>query len=349
MSEQFIYAPFKDINLNDSFFDSLKKDYTEFERWFKRKSEENDKAFIQIVNNQLEGFLYLKQEKGPITDVEPSIDCHIAVKIGTFKVVPHGTRLGERFIKKSLDFAISNSIDIIYVTIFSHHDYLLKMFLNYGFKIHGTKTTANGEENVLVKNLNEISNNTLLDYPRINTSSNAFLLGIRPQYHTRLFPDSKLFNESFDVIKDVSHSNSITKIYIGRMYTMSQIRPGDNLIIYRTSDGQGSARFRSVATTACTVIDTKRRSSFNNLSDLKAYCKNYSVFTDDELSEFINTPKDFYVLKMTYNVSLNKRIIQKRLIEEVGLNPSYWGCFKLTNSQFNNILSLGEINNKYLK
>lgn len=349
MSEQFIYAPFKDINLNDSFFDSLKNDYSEFTDWFMRKSKENDSAFIQMVDGELEGFLYLKKEKGPITDLEPPLDCSIALKIGTFKIVPHGTRLGERFIKKSLDYAINNSIDIIYVTIFSHHDYLLQMFKNFGFKVYGTKTTINGEENVLVKNLNEVSDNILLDYPRINASSKAFVLGIKPEYHTKLFPDSKLFTESFDVIKDVSHSNSITKVYIGRMYTMSQMRTGNNLIIYRTSDQQGNARFRSVATTACTIIDTRRGSSFHNLDDLKSYCKNYSIFTDEELNDFINDSRQFYVIKMTYNVSLNKRIIQQRLISEVGLNPSYWGCFQLTTSQFKEILSLGEINTKYFK
>lgn len=349
MSEQFIYASFKDINLNDSFFDSLKNDYSEFTDWFTRKASENDSAFIQTVDGNLEGFLYLKKEEGPITDLEPSLDCPIALKIGTFKIVPHGTRLGERFIKKSLDYAISNSIDIIYVTIFSHHKYLLQMFLNYGFKIHGTKTTDNGEENVLVKDLNEISGNTLKDYPRLNASSNAFLLGIRPQYHTKLFPDSKLFTESFDVIKDVSHSNSITKVYIGRMYSMARIRTGDNLIIYRTTDQDGRAKFRSVATTACTVIDTKSKFDFRTLEDLKNYCKNYSIFTDEELQDFMDDPKKFYVIKMTYNVSLNKRIIQQRLIDEVGLHSNYWGCFALTNSQFRNVLSLGEINNKYLK
>ena len=348
MAEQFIYKPFNEIDLEDNFFDSLKNDYAEFEGWFKRKSSEGDKAFVQISNDSLEGFLYLKEEDGPITGISPTIYCEKAIKIGTFKVVPHGTRLGERFIKKSIDFAISKSIDYIYVTIFSHHSYLLNMFLTYGFEIHGEKTTNNGTENVLVKNLNNIRNDTLLDYPRINTESDVYLLGINPKYHTNLFPDSKLFNETFDVIKDVSHTNSITKIYISRMYSMAPIRTGNNIIIYRTTDIQGRAKYRSVATTVCTVIDTKTKSDFNNFEELKAYCKNYSVFSDNELHKYIDSNKAFYVIKMTYNASLMKRIIQLDLINKVGLRSHYWGCFKLTNEQFRNILSLGNVNIKYL-
>ena len=33
------YLKFKNINLNDPFFDSLKSDYAEFSDWFEKKSE----------------------------------------------------------------------------------------------------------------------------------------------------------------------------------------------------------------------------------------------------------------------------------------------------------------------
>ena len=36
MSERFILKKFKDINLNDAFFDTLKKDYIEFTDWFNK-------------------------------------------------------------------------------------------------------------------------------------------------------------------------------------------------------------------------------------------------------------------------------------------------------------------------
>lgn len=349
MNEQFLYKPFSEINLEDPFFDSLKKDYVEFSDWFCRKTEENDYAFIQLVDDSLEGFLYLKIEDGPITDVSPIIKADKVIKIGTFKVTPHGTRLGERFIKKSLDYAISNNISCLYVTIFPDHDFLLNMFIKFGFTIHGKKETDNGIENVLIKDLSLVSNDILKDYPLVQCNSRAFLIGIKPKYHTKLFPDSKLFNEKFDIIKDVSHTNSITKIYIAKMYNLSSLKVGDNIVFYRTSDIPGNAKFRSVATTICVIKEVRKLHSFKNFEDVKAFCKNYSIFSNEEIHNFFNSKDTYYVIKMTYNISLSKRIIQKDLIEKIGLNSNnYWGFFPLTNEQFNNILTLGNVNKGYL-
>ena len=77
------------------------------------------------------------------------------------------------------------------------------------------KETHNGKEFVYARSLHEPYGDILLDYPRIMTSrANKYLLAIYPEYHTRLFPDSKLVNESPDIVKDISHANSIHKIYI---------------------------------------------------------------------------------------------------------------------------------------
>lgn len=349
MSEQFLYKPFSEININDEFFDSLKSDYTEFADWFNRKSSANENAFIQLVDNSLEGFLYLKEEDGPVTDVTPNINCEKAIKIGTLKINPHGTRLGERFIKKSLDFAMDKNITMLYVTIFSHHENLLNMFLKFGFVVHGSKETPNGIENVLVKDLSSVRNDLLLDYPLVHSNTNSFLLAIRPEFHTRLFPDSKLYNETFDVIRDVSHTNSISKIYIAKMNEMSAIKPNDNLLIYRTTDIPGKAFFRAVATTICVVEDIKSLQSFNNFNDLKDYCKNYSIFTDHELRNYLRSNDSYYAIKMTYNISLNKRLTRGELINNVGISKNqYWGLIQLTNDEFDSILHLGQVNYNYI-
>ena len=41
MSNRFEYVEFTECDVNDSFFDSLKMDYPEFESWFQRKSKEH--------------------------------------------------------------------------------------------------------------------------------------------------------------------------------------------------------------------------------------------------------------------------------------------------------------------
>ena len=42
------YKPFSGIDLDNSFFDSLKADYKEFETWFKKKQTDGSKAYIEI-------------------------------------------------------------------------------------------------------------------------------------------------------------------------------------------------------------------------------------------------------------------------------------------------------------
>jgi len=41
--------------------------------------------------------------------------------------------------------------------------------------------------------------------------------------------------ESPDIVKDVSHTNSIHKIYLTKMQGTEQLKRGDLLVIYRTS------------------------------------------------------------------------------------------------------------------
>ena len=112
------YRLFSDINLQDSFFDSLRQDYPGFDSWYNKKVLHGERAYILYEENKLVCFLYLKEEI-PIdnTNITPPLDtAKLWVKIGTFKVVPHKTKLGERLIKRMLDFAISKNI-LIFISL----------------------------------------------------------------------------------------------------------------------------------------------------------------------------------------------------------------------------------------
>ena len=54
---------FSDIDLNDSFFDSLRASYPEFDEWYNRKAAAGATAYCYYVNDELKDFLYLKIEK----------------------------------------------------------------------------------------------------------------------------------------------------------------------------------------------------------------------------------------------------------------------------------------------
>lgn len=335
---------FTDIDLSDPFFDTLKVGYREFEDWYTKKAKDGAKAYVKYDNNnKIIGFLYLKIELSPLDDIVPSRIAKKRLKIGTFKVNAHGTKFGERFIKKIMDNAIVENVDEIYVTIFAKHDKLISLLKRYGFNEEATKTTSNGVEMVLFKDMRILTGDICLDYPLLKTNGRRkFALSIYPKFHTRLFPDSILTTENYLLIRDVSETNSIHKIYICFM-DLTGLDKGDLLSIYRTTDIQGKAYYRSVISSICVVEEVKTKTDFKNLEEFLRYTKPHSVFSDQELTKWYNYQKRIFVIKMTYNIALNKRVTNKQLQEDLNIKPQYWGFFKLDDTQFKGLLELGKV------
>jgi hypothetical protein len=335
---------FKDINLDDPFFDSLKNDYREFPAWFAKKSE--DYAYIfENDAGAIDGFLYLKIEEEAIEDVVPPFPPGRRLKIGTFKINAHGTKLGERFLKKIFDHAISEEIEEIYVTVFEQHASLISLFERYGFERRATKTTANGTELVLVRSLHAPYSDVVTSYPLVRVQdSHIYLLSLYPEWHTRLLPDSILRTEDADIVQDVSHTNSIHKVYLAAMRGMENLQRGDVLLIYRTSDNRGPAHYRSVATSVCVLEEYRHIDSFESQNEFLQYCRPYSVFTEDELQSFWHRRRYPHVIRFTYNIALKKRVTRGVMIEELGFDAgAYWGFMPITRDQFLSVLAKGEV------
>lgn len=147
-----VYKKFSEVNLSDSFFDTLKQDYPEFEEWFSRKRDEL--AYVSTnENNKIDGFLYLKVENEVLNNMTPSFHQQKRVKLGTFKIDAHGTKLGERFLRLVFDFAAKENLKQIYVTIFDKHEGLISLLEKYGFEKMASmnKDTTNGREGVYFK------------------------------------------------------------------------------------------------------------------------------------------------------------------------------------------------------
>ena len=334
---------FSEIDINDNFFDTLKEDYKEFTSWYSKKSNNKDSAFVLYEADKLLAFLYLKVEKDEIDSI-PKLEAKRRLKVGTFKVEAHGTKLGERFIKRIFDTAIEMKINEIYLTIFEKHNSLIHIFEKFGFYKYAKKTSPNGTENVLIKQFDNIQNDILKDYPMVQIDNKPkYGLSIYPKYHTQLFSDSILNNESVDILKDRSHTNSIHKIYICAMDGVTRFQRGDNILIYRTKDDKGSARYRSVITSLCIIEEVKDMRTFENEDDYLKYCGAYSIFSQADLKGFYRTKKYPYIIKMTYNIAFKKRVTNGDLVDEIGLNPNYWGVFEIDNQQFKNILKAGEV------
>ncbi len=325
----FEFRKFKDINLSDSFFDSLKVDYAEFSEWFYKKSENN--ALIHFDGNgNLNGFLYLKEED-EVLDIEPPQGKLCRLKVGTMKIDAHGTRLGERFMKKIFDYALHKNSEEIYVTIFDKHKQLVKLFTEYNFNKIGIKSSKNGIEDVYSRKMK--GNDIIPSYPFINFENNCniYFLSIRPEYHSRLFPDSLLNTEDNRVVKDISHTNSIHKIYIGSMSGMEGLKKGDIVLIYRTAEAGKAARFSAVLTSACVIEEYSHINDYKNENDFFQYCRRYSTFNEAELKEFFNNKKYKHIIKMSYNIALTKRIVRDKLLDMGIMSDSSYSGFGILN------------------
>lgn len=348
MGRQLKLTQFKDINIDDPFFDSLKASYNEFSDWFRKKLLEP--VYIVLDDDvKLSGMVYLKDEDGIITDVTPPLPDRRWLKVGTMKIEGRGTKLGERVIKKIFDSAFNTGRNAIYVTVFDAHQSLIDLFSRYGFENYASKTTDNGTELVLVRFLNIVSGDIVKDYPIVNIADKTgWLLAIYPKYHSNLFPDSILTNESKEIIQDVSYTNTIHKIYIGGV-PLTKIHQGDPVIIYRTNDGKGRAFYRSVATSVCIAQETKKKSDFRNADHFIDYARQHSIFTEDELRDRFVSNQRTYVLRMTYNAAFMRRTTRGRLLDEAGISEQpRWDLRRLDNAQLRRILAMGEVNERLI-
>ncbi|EKO3457397.1 N-acetyltransferase [Vibrio fluvialis] len=339
---------FSEVNLEDPFFDTLKKDYAGFNEWFLKKAT-NNALVLYNDSGLIEGFLYCKYENGPGDDTTPLLPDTQHMKVGTFKFNPKQTRRGDRYLKKIFDYALGSPVRVedIYVTVFAEkHSYLVELFERYGFEKYGVK----GGETVLLRDLNKITGDIDKDYPFVQTKGhNKYLLSIYPTFHTRLFPDSKLHSEAPNVVRDISHSNSIHKIYICAMEGVLSFNRGDIIVIYRTGDGQGPAEFRSVATSLCVVEGVRHIDSFASEEDFVKYCLKFSIFNESELINIYRQRKYPFIINFTYNIAFKKRPNRQQLADISGLDRNdYWGVMKLSDRQFYIITELGEVDSRFL-
>ena len=311
---------FGEINLADPFFDSLKTDYDGFEKWFNRKAEEF--AYVSLFKCSILAFLFLKIEdrSEPYTDISPVFTAKKRLKIGTFKVVANGLRLGERFLKIVFDNAIANRVDEIYVTIFDKTDdqrRLINLLTEWGFVRHGVKRSKSDEESVYIRDMSPVFNlgNPKLSFPYFSRSSRAFIVPIYPDYHTELLPDSILKTEKVgDFTDPVPHRNAISKVYISRSFERN-LRCGDVILFYRTKAQNGSAFHTSVLTTVGIVEDVITR--IPDETTFIRICRKRSVFNDDELRKHwnFNVHSRPFVVNFLCVYSFPKRVNLEWLID----------------------------------
>lgn len=340
---------FGELDIHDPFFDTLKEDYPGFERWFHKKA--NEKAYVTINerNNKLLSFLYIKTEDKDeaYPDINPVFKPKKRLKVGTFKVISNGVRLGERFMKIIFDNALARRVDEIYVTIFEKRDEqkrLIALLEDWGFQLHGKK--GNAEELVYVRDFTPQVNveNPKLTFPYLSSEQNVFLIPIYPAYHSDLLPDSYLNTESpQDYIEHKPHRNALSKVYICRSIERN-IEKGDIIVFYRTKEKGKSAYYSSVITTI--AICEEVIEDIRDENDFIAKCRKRSVFSNEELKKYWNWNPKYrpFIINFLYvwSFGLGNRINRKRLLELdilSGAENEIRGLKQITHEQFKTILN----------
>jgi hypothetical protein len=297
--------------------------------------------------------LYLKVEgpEEPYGDIEPGFKPKRRLKIGTFRVELNGYRLGERFLKIVFDNALLQKVDEVYVTIFPRtieQQRLIKILEDFGFKDHGIKTNAYGEEVVYVRDMTPRfdTQDPKLTFPFICRSSRAFIVPIYPEYHTSLLPDSILRTESpAEFIEQEPHRNAIRKVYVCRSI-FRDLRKGDTIVFYRTG-----GYYKGVVTTLGIVDGVYRQ--IRDEAQFISLCRKRSVFTDKELSNHWNYRKGDhpFIVGFLYAYSLPKRPTLKELIENGiirDIDSAPRGFERIKTEQFSKILELSKTDLRFI-
>ena len=140
----------EDINLEDSFFNSLRNDYPGFNDWFLRRALLKDYAYVSYSNDGslTSFFLWKVEDKDDYLSLGLDIPhTNKVLKISSFKVIRTGIGIGSWYLRLAKYLAILNKAGFIYITVYPKYKKFISFLEYHGFKEVGVK----GRELVLKK------------------------------------------------------------------------------------------------------------------------------------------------------------------------------------------------------
>ncbi len=353
MAGKFSWREFREIDVNDAFFDSLKNDYVEFAQWFQKKSDFGEKALVFEDDNGIGAFVYLKREEAESILLKggQSLPAINRIKIGTFKLSERfrGQRLGEGAIGVALWYWQKlNKFDEIYLTAFDKHTDLINLISRFGFIKAGIKDTNGKDEGVYIRNRSAVDySDPYKAFPFINPDFEAAgILPINDEYHDKLFPYSELAGRR--VFFESVAGNGITKCYICSPRN-TVYKKGMPLVVYRKHvPDDGQRQYKSVVTSFCTItqIHVIKHDGIATCSfdEFVAMSGNKTVLTYEELHQYYDNA-NCVIIEMVYNGYFGPgHNVTYRWLKDNGLFEQYPYQIEYTKDQFLQILREGEVN-----
>lgn len=295
----------KSLDLSDKFFQSFITDYApSYYSWFKAK--ENDKVFVsKDTKGKIKAILKLKLEleNENYSNIYPNFKPARRLKISSFKVDYTGQKIGERFIRIVITYALKYKVNEIYVTIFNNGNQkrrLIDLLSDYGFFYYGTKDR---KEEVYVKKMcpsKELSRRK--NFPFVKYDRSAFIVPIHCDYSKDLLP-----NENIDFDQDdVEPYKSSVKKVITLYGDDNRMCEGTILLFYKmTRENKQRGIF------AIGVVEN----IYRNIETQQQYvlrCRKRSILDDERLKncwKYRDKNNKIVVVDFLYNYSFNDNTI----------------------------------------
>lgn len=310
-------VPMHNLNFEDPILDDLKEDYPNFEGWWRKKSQKGRKAMVYYKdkeNNRLGGLLIynIEDEAKPSPKFDPPLPKKERLKICTMTATETGYKIGELFIKLSVEKAFENDIDEIFLTHYvKKNDRLVPLIEKFGF----SKVSEKDDEPVFLKSLIpreeefisplEVSGKY---YPSFYDGKKVkkFLVPIEPKFHSRLFPDFKERQSHLDEFgKLITEGNTIKKAYLSRK-NIKKISPGDILLFYRSKQNSG--------VTTLGVVE-KAIPNLTKKEDIYREVGKRSVYSNSEIEEM----KEDGALAVLFKYHFHLTLLHLDTLRDMGL------------------------------
>ncbi|MFA4877025.1 MAG: PIN domain-containing protein [Methanoregula sp.] len=335
------------LDIHDPFFDSLKKNYPEFEKlWFPKICLEGRKCFINTQNDQIGALLiYNIEEHEGINNSDPPLPVKRRLKLCTLKVTHNGQKIGELFINLAIQIAIKNEIAEIYLTLFEgDNERLIDLLIEFGFEKYGKKT--NGEDIYLkqiIGNQNETESLTPLDFDKKYYPSfydgpkvRKFIVPIHPEFFERLFTNlperqTGLLEHSGNFYPE---GNAIKKAYISRTNS-KKIHPGDILLFYQTTKNQ--------AITTLGIVEEIYFGISNSETILGLVAKR-TVYSKEEIERM---QKPVTVIFFKYHFHFRTPITYIELTKERLIEAAPQSISILRHKDYRQIKKIGELDERF--
>ena len=292
------------IDEKDPFFESFRRDYSEFDAWLRKCKKQHRLAWVVSDHEGLQALALIKADPTKVIGEDK------ALKLCTFKVAERarGYRYGELLLKSVFDFAFQNALSSIYVTAFEKHEALVNLFEEFGFE-HAGEKEATGEW-ILSKALGPRANTDGLSSFSYNLrygpaaicphSSNFFVVPIRPEYHDALFPGLAAQTSLLHLQKPCA--NGIRKAYLCHSPT-KKLASGDTLLFYRSKDWQ--------AVRVIGVVEETLRSS--DADTIARFVGQKTVFGVSRIAEMCKK-REVLAVNFRHAFELDDRVALDRLV-----------------------------------